>query len=397
MNSVYRNLTPYAGTKHTLVYNQSVGDIIQGILATHDKYKNEYDKISKSFLKDTPYKTGKAIFDFLKNNTHYVIESDNKQTLRSPSAILYLGAKPNVGLDCKSYALFIGGIIDSLNRKYKQGIRWTYRFASYKPFDKLPHHVFVVINPDTSNEIWVDPVLSSYNLHKSYHYKIDNKPMALIAMAGVGRITKSQAKQKIKQKLKSGKKLLLKFNPATTPARNAFLLLVKLNIFNIARRLYQLQKKNPARLKQFWENIGGDYRKLSIAIGVGAKQKPQFAGIGFAPAIPAAITSATPIILKIKSLLNELGIPDEKIEALGKKLLKKAANAAIDKLASKESEPDSIVNPAPPDFQPGNESATELESSSSPMDDTSNTMEGFTRYNNPRNNQYKKPQIGLYA
>ena len=42
-------LQPYAGKTQVLVHNQSVGDIITGILKTHDLYKSEYDKIYKRF------------------------------------------------------------------------------------------------------------------------------------------------------------------------------------------------------------------------------------------------------------------------------------------------------------------------------------------------------------
>lgn len=403
MNYIYDNLTPYQGKKSILMYNQSVGDIMQGILSTHNMHRAEYDKISRSFRKATPYKTGKAIFDFLKDNTHYVVESDNKQTLRSPSAILYLGSNPKIGLDCKSYSLFIGGILDSLNRS-GANINWTYRFASYKPFDKLPHHVFVVINPNTSNEIWVDPVLPSYNLHKSYHYKIDSKPMALIAMAGIGRTSKKSAIKKIKDKLKKGGKILIKFNPATISARNSFLLLVKLNVFNLARKLYKLQKINPSKLKSFWEKIGGRYNTLAVAIGQGAKQQPQLSGVGFAPVVAGAIATATPIILKFKSILNEMGIKDEQINKIGKKLLDKAKKKAIDKLASAQSEPSTEVTPEPPNYQPSNEDVSNLESPSDDSTDTSDTMEGVQvtkqyakrRPYNCRTN-YRKPQIGTFA
>lgn len=402
-NTIYHKLPPYQGKKHILVYNQSVGDIMQGILATHNQHKLAYDKISSAFLKSTPYQTGKCIWDFLKKNTYYVIESDNKQTLRSPSAILYLGSNPKIGLDCKSYSLFIGGILDSLNRK-GANINWTYRFASYKPFDKLPHHVFVVINPNTSKEIWVDDVLPSYNLHKSYYYKIDQKPMALIAMAGIGRISKKSAKKNIINKIKKGGKLLIKFNPATITARNSFLLLLKLNVFNLSRKLYKVQRKDPKKLKQFWEKIGGDYRKLALAIGQGAKQKPQFSGIGFAPGVAGAMASATPIILKFKALLKELGISDEQIDKLSKGLVKKFTDKAIDKLADKKSSPDTEITPQPPSFNPGNETSSGLESESS--DSSDNSIEGVMMRNVNAPVQYSKrrcrtmtykPKMGDFA
>jgi hypothetical protein len=40
---------------------------------------------------------------------------------------------------------------------------------------KLPHHVFVVVNPSTNNEIWIDPVVKAFDYKKQYFYKIDKK------------------------------------------------------------------------------------------------------------------------------------------------------------------------------------------------------------------------------
>lgn len=335
MAGLLNKLPPFQNKRQVVVFNQSVGDIIQGILQTHNKYTKEYDILAPRFAARSAEKIARNVYDYLKEHTYYVVESDNRQTLRSPAAILALGANPKVGLDCKSYALFIAGILSAFQRKGIK-INWCYRFASYRLTDKLPHHVFVVLNPGSDNEIFVDPVLPTFNNRKIYFYKIDRKPMALVAIAGVGRVkrTKSEKiarrkalKAKIKTSIKKAGKIVLKFNPATAAARNSFLLLVKLNVFNLGRKLYQMQKVNEKKLKSFWEKIGGNYRTLSIAIGQGAKQQPQLSGIGFAPAVPAALAAATPIILKIKTILEEAGIDTKDI---GKKA-KELVAAAIDK------------------------------------------------------------------
>ena len=149
LTQIISKLSPYTGSQKLVKYSQSVGDIMNGIIQTHNIYKSDYDKICLSFWKGNAIKTAKCIYDFLKLNTHYVVEPDNKQTLRSPAAILLLGGNKNKGLDCKSYSLFIGGVLDALRRKGKN-INWCYRFASYRLTDKLPHHVFVVLNPDAN-------------------------------------------------------------------------------------------------------------------------------------------------------------------------------------------------------------------------------------------------------
>jgi hypothetical protein len=380
IGNLLNRLTPLQGINKVIKVNQSVGDIISGILNTHNYWKNDYDKICLNFNEKTPYLIGKKIFDFLKGHTHYVIESDNQQTLRSPAAILKLGSDKKIGLDCKSYSLFIGGVLDALNRKGKN-INWCYRFASYKFTDKLPHHVFVVINPGSSKEIWIDPVLPLFNEKKQYFYKIDRKPknMALVQVSGIGRRKKTKAERKqrrqqikktIKENIKKRGKLLLKFNPATVPARNAFLLLVKLNVFNLATRLNLLIQKDPNKLKKFWENIGGTWNNLVRNIGIGAKKRERKLSkqskIGeVATAASAAVISATPIIIKIVKLLKEAGINADTLIEAGKTVVRAVASKKIDDQAAAQETAETLQETGEAEPMEGEtdfESETETES-----------------------------------
>src|ERR1700730_6692486 len=127
--------------------NQSVGDIISLVSFAHKKNLGNYDKIAPSFWTGDPRGTAKKIFDFCKKNISYLEESETVQTVRSPQRILSEGTG-----DCKHYASFIGGILDALNRRGAK-IKWSYRFTSYRIFDSVPGHVFVIIQ-DGENEIW---------------------------------------------------------------------------------------------------------------------------------------------------------------------------------------------------------------------------------------------------
>jgi hypothetical protein len=380
IGNLLSKLTPLHGINKVIKITQSVGDIISGILNTHNYWRSDYYKICLNFNEKTPYLIGKKIFDFLKGHTHYVIESDGHQTLRSPAAILKLGSDKKIGLDCKSYSLFIGGVLDALNRKGKN-INWCYRFASYKFTDKLPHHVFVVINPGSSKEIWIDPVLPSYNEKKQYFYKVDRKPknMALVQVSGIGRRKKTKAERKqrrqeikknIKEKIKKRGKLLLKFNPATVPARNAFLLLVKLNVFNLATRLNLLIQKDPNKLKKFWEGIGGTWTNLVRNIGIGAKKRERKLSkqskIGeVATAASAAVVSATPIIIKIVKLLKDAGINADTLIEAGKTVVRAVASKKIDDQAAAQETAETLEETGeaePMDGETDFESETETES-----------------------------------
>jgi len=180
-NLILSKLPPYTGSKKVLIDEQNTDDIIKGILDNHEVYKNDYDKISEYFVGRNDINTAKNVYTFLKKYVPYYIESTKFQTLRSPSAIISI----KQGADCKSYASFVNGIFDSLNRKGIFNIPLAYRFASYKN-SKNPGHVFSVLYPGSENEIWVDNVLDNFNEKKQPTYFKDKKlKMALVSMSGL--------------------------------------------------------------------------------------------------------------------------------------------------------------------------------------------------------------------
>lgn len=361
VGTILGNLTPYKNQYSKLVDEQSTGDIINAITAAHNIYRPEYKKISSFFKGQTARATGKKIFNFLKNNVAYKIEPGEKQTVKSPSAILAQGHG-----DCKHYSLFTGGILDALK------IPFAYRFASYKTFDKTPGHVFTVIYPGTNNEIWIDAVLNEFDYKKPYTYAKDKK-MAVYSISGIGATKsqkaavksaktakksapkgaeKKQAKQALQaakkaagttlgQKLKKGAKVVLKV--AASPVRNAFLLLVKINFANLAVKLNAAYEKSPTRVKDFWEGAGGIISALKTQIDKG-KTKPKIFGhceecqaqIGVAPA--AAAATASPLILKVTSLLKELGIEPGELLQIGKDAINEKAQQLVKTALTKDAQ-----------------------------------------------------------
>jgi hypothetical protein len=177
---VLQKLSPFNNYRKVVSTDQTVTDIIDGILDTHNQYFGEYDKISDLFVGDSELETARNIFNFLKSSVPYYIESNKNQTLRSPSAIVAMPA------DCKSYALFANGVLDSLNRKGILQVPLAFRFAGYKNNTREPQHVFAVMYPGTKKEIWIDPVLPRFNEKREPTFYKDKKiKMALIALSGV--------------------------------------------------------------------------------------------------------------------------------------------------------------------------------------------------------------------
>jgi hypothetical protein len=303
----------YAGTKSVLVSDHDVDDIINGILYKHHKHKSDYDRISEKFWRGTPEATARCIFDCLKRDVKYRVETPNDQTVKSPGAI----ASQGVG-DCKHYALFANGVLDSLQRKGYPIGNAVYRFAGYRPFDSSVHHVLSVLQTPAA-DYWIDPVLPTFNNRKMYfsHQDKSVKAMPLSEISGVddqmgnfwddlkhsfnvnlanaGKGIKTAAQSvahgaqvntanlthaikvnaaNLPAAVKDVKNVVLKVNPLSVAGRNAFLALLKFNAFNMAHRLYDYIHANRANEQEVynkWTNMGGDNNKIKTAITDGMR------------------------------------------------------------------------------------------------------------------------------
>lgn len=182
--NLLNELDSFKNNQKIISYNQSTNDIINAILRQHNKSLNDYDKLYYFFDGGNVCNTARKVFNYLKDNVKYIIEPDNLQTVKSPSAILATGK--TTGSDCKNFSLFFAGIMDAYRRNTGQKFDLAYRFASYDG-TKTPEHVFVVINPKSENEIWCDAVLDYFNEKKQPNYYKDKKlqNMALMALSGI--------------------------------------------------------------------------------------------------------------------------------------------------------------------------------------------------------------------
>jgi len=174
-------LDSFKNNQKILSYDQSTNDIINAILKQHNKSLKEYDKLYYFFDCENYYDTAKKIFNYLKNNIQYQIEPDTLQTVGTPAYIL--ATKKG---DCKHFSLMFAGLLDAYRRNTGQKFDLAYRFAGYDG-SKTLEHVFVVINPNSENEIWCDAVLDYFNEKKQPSFYKDKKinNMALMALSGI--------------------------------------------------------------------------------------------------------------------------------------------------------------------------------------------------------------------
>lgn len=180
-SEILRRLPAFTNSQKVIVKDQGTEDIIKEILKAHELYKNDYNKICSLFYTGDQVGTAKKVFDYIKRNIKYVIESDNLQLIKAPSAIFAMPSS-----DCKNYALAINGILDACRRKYGMNCDLVFRFAAYDG-TKTPQHVFAVMITDDGEEVWIDPVLNEFNEDKAPNFYTDKKikNMALMAINGI--------------------------------------------------------------------------------------------------------------------------------------------------------------------------------------------------------------------
>jgi hypothetical protein len=337
-----KNLSPYRKETILIKKNQSVSDIISAIKTAHSQYKSEYKKIALYFLGSSQRQTAKNIWNYLKKNVPYKAEPDHFQTIKSPAAIIATGMNGTLDNDCKNYALFTAGVLDALNSMgYKYP--FAFRFASYNFFDKTPGHVFVVLNPGTNNEIWIDPVLPTFDNRKQYDHAKDEK-MSMYSISGIGQTKKQKRQQKradrkaagktLGQKLKKVGRGVLKVGAAVP--RNSFLVLVKLNVRSLATNLKKVQAKEAGKLTNFWEGLGGNVNALNKAIEIGSKKK-RLGTVGEPITVSAAVASAAPILVKVVDFLNKAGITKEDLQGI-QQMATNALRNKINETISKQEE-----------------------------------------------------------
>ena len=358
LEGIKSSLPPYKGERILVKNRQTVRDIMGEILEAHQDFSRDYDRIYSYFDCESLEDLCRNLVRFCKSKIRYKMEGEEKQTVKSPSAIIHQGYG-----DCKHYASFCGGILDAIKRNTGRNIDWRYRFASYDVFNPEPGHVFVIVK-NKGSEIWIDPTPGAERSKQTYQLDKKPKEMALYKISGIDQegastlldtyvddstiyfaiqtlilygvmdvsgkvhpdklialqkrlpeqtfLTIVQAYQTVRAASIGGlfstlwrgvKKVTL------AVPRAAYLSLVNINAFGYASKLYNAVYNKDgsytsfkAKLKTLWQDrLGGDWTKLENTIRIGYKKK---AILGAAPAIPAWVATASAVIAAVMPLVN---------------------------------------------------------------------------------------------
>lgn len=235
-NMLLQQLPPFTNTQILIEEFQEVPDIIEEVVNAHEYFSEDYDLIFMFFDTGDLLDFCENLFDFCKSNIFYKVEKEDRQTTKSPAAILTTGQG-----DCKHYAAFIAGNLAALERYTGKKINWWYRFASYNYFDDTPAHVFVVVKIN-GKDYWIDPVLKTFNSREVtpvsfVDKKIKLKNMSLSRISGMG--AEPQLEDSVRQ---------LVYYGIITPAK-------KIDNNRYAQTLNSLNQMDANDLKNAYNNV----------------------------------------------------------------------------------------------------------------------------------------------
>lgn len=131
--------------KNTFLMSGLNGDIVTCWKKCYEQFKNQpMDIVSDIRMAGTIDDKCQAVFGYMVSNTHYQLDADGEQLIKSPARLLADGCG-----DCKSYTMFIACCLHCL------GIPCKVRFVNFDGGKQYTHVYPVAIN-EQGNEIPMD-------------------------------------------------------------------------------------------------------------------------------------------------------------------------------------------------------------------------------------------------
>ena len=246
----YDYLFPQAkGGEITIKWNANVHYTLEFIPKMVAETLNDTKELSKLLKGTSDYETCRNIWDFVYNHIQYHHDEEGLEQVRRPARTWMDRVR---GVDCDCYTVFISSILSNLQ------IEHTYRITKYKHKTYF-QHIYPIVPTADGNYITMDCVVNEFNHEEPFTQKKDS-PMNLTYLNGIDTEEENKSLMAISPnsdlahlpdfqdfdgfgKLNVGKafKDVLHVtnivNPATTLLRLGVLASMKLNLFQIAKRL----------------------------------------------------------------------------------------------------------------------------------------------------------------
>lgn len=178
------NATGYKGFRTTLKENANLDDTLQAMQRIALRDFKQVEELAFQLKADNVRETSENIWQYLRTNTRYKLDTNGIEELRTPARSIIDGQKgvtdPNFGIDCDDYTILVSALLLNL------GIAHEYRITAYEEVGKFQHIYPVAFDTDgTPYVIDIVPEIPHFNYEEQPIIDLKTIPMELHELSGV--------------------------------------------------------------------------------------------------------------------------------------------------------------------------------------------------------------------
>ncbi|WP_438712322.1 LPD1 domain-containing protein [Aquimarina muelleri] len=178
-----RTSTGYKGFRKTIKEQANLNDTLQAMQRIALRDYKQVEGLAIELQDTTVAQTSENIWNYLRENTRYKLDTKGIEELRTPARSIVDGQKGvhniNYGIDCDDYTILISALLLNL------GIAHQYRIAAYKKIGEF-QHIYPVAFDQNGNAFVIDvvPEIPHFNYEEQPIIDLKTIPMELHELSG---------------------------------------------------------------------------------------------------------------------------------------------------------------------------------------------------------------------
>ncbi|MCB0396828.1 MAG: hypothetical protein KDD36_09255 [Flavobacteriales bacterium] len=165
----------YKGFRRTIKENASLDDTLSNMQLIARRDQHQVDGLADLLERDTVEETTAAIWQFVRDNIAYKLDTEGIEELRTPARTW---RDRMTGVDCDDYTIFISALLLRL------GIPHEFRVAAYEDKGKFQHVYPVAFNGGIPLVLDVVPEIPRFNYEAKPIVDLKTYPMQLEELSG---------------------------------------------------------------------------------------------------------------------------------------------------------------------------------------------------------------------
>lgn len=184
LNGISIGVEGYKGFRTTIKQSARLEDTLTNMKRIAKRDVSQVTELAKMLQGDTVQQSTKNIWNYLRANTRYKLDTHGIEELRTPARSLVDGKKgltdKNYGIDCDDYTILISALLLSM------GIPHEYRITAYENKGQF-QHIYPVAFDSTGREYVIDcvPEIPHFNYEAKPIIDLKTVSMELQELSGV--------------------------------------------------------------------------------------------------------------------------------------------------------------------------------------------------------------------